>query len=705
MPVPAAHSATPVRPAGSAVHQVTLVTGDQVIVSQAAGRQRITVRGRDGARPEYLTQRIGGDDYVIPAIAVPYLGKALDRALFDVSALIRAGLDHTPVKITARPGATAPEPGPRFGAALARQVGAEATGRRTRDGSLFGGVTAVRLDAPGAPQPVAPRFPMHTLKVHLDPPGAGDGTFMALANSDDGRKFASALTIEGHEARASVPEGHYSLDAYRTTYDEHGVLASVREFSSEFTVEADKEITVSAAKATAQLTVGTPRPTGPVALSPNTVHYDARGQFAFSMGVDVAEGPVFVQPTGPSAVGHLLFRPLAHGDSPADAPEPYSYDVLLAGEGSIAANQHYEITADQLTTVKPTFYHDVPGMTGLNGWTLAMPDDGTPLESVPVSLFSPVSYDAPRTAYLAGPPGTVYSEAGLADPEDPASLYIGEWHQSTPGRTTTMDFFRGPLAAGFQGVRNRPESTWLCQACRDGDELRVWASGTIDSAGQDVLGPARPGTVWASSYRLLAGDTTVAEGTGTGTVDPVTVPAAKSGYTYVVDQTREAPWIRHSTDTHTEWTFSSEHSGSRTVPGTWHCGPLFAETIDNAQCGAVSLLTTRYQLDTDSASTVRPGPGQLQLTFGHTPGTLDLPTTAATVEVSFDGGKTWTRAAVTDLNNHRYLARWTNPATTTATDAALRISGTDTAGNTISQTVTAAFTVAGPAQHRKDGIR
>jgi subtilisin family serine protease len=81
--------------AGSPTRFVTLITGDRVQidtrgrvtgVQQAPGRENVPVSVR----------RLGGKQYVLPADAAARIGQGtLDKRLFDVSALIRAGYDDT----------------------------------------------------------------------------------------------------------------------------------------------------------------------------------------------------------------------------------------------------------------------------------------------------------------------------------------------------------------------------------------------------------------------------------------------------------------------------------------------------------------------------------------------------------------------------------------------------------------------------------
>ena len=92
-PAEAAPSAAPVAavPAGAQV-TVTLITGDQVTMDGQGGTSVTRAAGR--ADIQFVTQRIGGDQYVIPSDALPLLRSGrLDRRLFDVTELHEFGYD------------------------------------------------------------------------------------------------------------------------------------------------------------------------------------------------------------------------------------------------------------------------------------------------------------------------------------------------------------------------------------------------------------------------------------------------------------------------------------------------------------------------------------------------------------------------------------------------------------------------------------
>ena len=70
-------------------HRVTLVTGDRAVLTvQADGTQSVTV-GRSSK--SFHTIKADGDVYAYPVDLVPYLGKLLDRELFNVSKLVEQG--------------------------------------------------------------------------------------------------------------------------------------------------------------------------------------------------------------------------------------------------------------------------------------------------------------------------------------------------------------------------------------------------------------------------------------------------------------------------------------------------------------------------------------------------------------------------------------------------------------------------------------
>lgn len=104
-------------PGASALRQVTLVTGDRVLMGRRVGGPRAVrvLAGPGRGRTAFRTMVLGGHAYVLPADAMPLIGQGrLDRRLFDIDQLIAWRYDDAhrrdiPV-IAERPGPGSPAP-------------------------------------------------------------------------------------------------------------------------------------------------------------------------------------------------------------------------------------------------------------------------------------------------------------------------------------------------------------------------------------------------------------------------------------------------------------------------------------------------------------------------------------------------------------------------------------------------------------------
>ncbi|MFC0434612.1 hypothetical protein [Kutzneria buriramensis] len=681
--------ADPVTGADS-THIVTLVTGDRVVVQDVGGRQTATVMPRPGSTGDFVNQRVDGDLYVVPATALPYLGTSLDRSLFDVSALIRDGVtDQVPVQVAGsapgvRDGKVTAESGTAFGAALAAQAGRDAKNHFVTRGPLFGTASSVRLAAAGAPQQVHPNFPMHTVRI-LTVNGANTPADASLGvmNTDDGREFNGFPYSNGGEARVSVPSGDYGIVAWFPTFDSAGRVTSVRVVVQDFVVSGDQAVTIDASKATSQVTVSTPRPSN---LVSETLEYVRSAQNMGSQGYSfgVGNGTAYVAPSTPSTVGGFHFNVQTHSESPAGAPSPYSYDLKIDNAGALGSNQHYKVTSDQLATLKENYHSDKPGRLEGSSRIIFLP-----YEFIGFGQFTPLTAPLQRTEYVLGGPDLSYADALLAGMATGGGFIPDTFRQYAARTTTPVDWLRGPLAPGLtspaQGV-----TSWFCSACRRDDTIRVVLTPVLDSDGHGLyLDPPTTGTVSTSHFQLLSDGKALIDGKDV-TGGEVAVPADQADYKIVYDQTRTAAWFHQSTVSHSEWTFGSAHSGAQTVPTGWACDPTTGKATD---CSALPLVTASYQLNAGLDGTAPAGPDQVVVTFGHAPGGPNLPFAKGAVQVSFDGGATWTPTFQADLGGGRYRAQWTNPASVTGGDVALRVSATDVAGNSLTQSVLGAFTV------------
>ncbi|BCJ38410.1 hypothetical protein Athai_59130 [Actinocatenispora thailandica] len=616
---------------------VTLPTGDKVIVgTDPQGRVR-TAHPASTARRTYLTQRYGDDTYVVPATALHALGAGSYRlAQFDVSALV-AG----------RPGV-----------------------------------------APGSGT-AHPDFPMRTATIKVtDPQGRpADDASLSVVNVDDSRKYAAFPEALHGEARISVPDGHYALMAYYYTADDQGELTGEWLSFGQFTVSGTATTTaVDLRRATHEVSVATPKPAEVQGID-LTWARGASDDYGLQSGVSTYAGHPVRLSTSPAGVGVQHFSVHETATSPDSAATPYLYDVIFPSDRAIGANQHYRATAGSLATLNTSYYADEK-RTGDSVWF-----DSPSWELFQFRLGIPLPQPMRRTEYLTGGAELTYSAMMDAEMSDEA---FGGTFQSGSyvfrgGQHERVDWLRGPLAPTIPA--DTGVGGYFCGACRIDDTLSIALAPVGDST-PDHSGylddPSTPGTVSTSRFQLFSGSTQLADGKDVTGVD-VAVPAARGNYRISYDQTRKAPWTAQSTSSHSEWTFSSAHSGRTTVPtDRWGCG----SDGDPTHCSPVSLLLPHYRLKQGLDGRIPVGRNTLALTVDHSAGAPRVPVESATVSVSFDDGRTWTRAKVSDLGAGNFRAHWRNPAAAAGHQVTLKVTASDSTHATVTQIVHAAATVA-----------
>ena len=627
-------SATPHYKAVSTGHHkvVKLPTGDKVLVVTDAANKVKAATAVNSSKQTFISQRINGDTYVVPARALHKIGTgAWSLAQFDVSALAAGRAGSNPGTGTAHP-----------------------------------------------------NYPMRTISFNVtDAAGkAADEADMAVVNTDNALKYAGfPIAVDG-QARISVPDGHYAYLSYQPTYDADGNVTAERLLFGQFTVSGKAAtLDLKMSNANHQVSVSTPKPTNSGSLDMTWVRGSSEAAavgWIFSSSLD---HPVYLSssPDGPGIQHFYVHSTLT---SPASATSPYLYDVEYPSEGAIGANQSYTVRPSSLATIDSSYYSDKADRQAASVLFGALPWDAFIFrQDVPIA--GPVH----RVEYVTARPDLVYDKLFMADEENFAGIMDNGNHVYGRGQQVNEEWLRGPIAPGFPAPTT---GDYYCWACRVDDTMSIYLSPMTDTDPYhegSLDYPDGKTTISTSHYQLYQGSKRIYDGTDVAGAD-VTVPAANTKYKLVYDQTRIAPWTTQSTKSHTEWTFSSKHSGSTTVPSTWYCGPGSVQK----HCSAVTLLDPEYDLDQSLSGTVKPGAGELTLTLGHTPGAASVPVDAATVKVSFDGGKTWTATTVKALGDNAFQADWTNPD---SGNLAIQISAKDAAGNSITQTVYDAATIAG----------
>ena len=718
---------------------VVLVNGDRIMAG--TGRRSVAVLPEgSGLGGSLLTLSAGGVTYEIPVAAVPFLGRGLDPSLFNVSGLLRRERgDRVPVRVAYRgrqpalPGVTFTRAGGGvatgylsmasarvFGAALARQFAADRSrSSYGRDGMFSGGVSvSLAGAAPGRGRQAGSlvratrsRNVMHTLTVTGTNLAGGPDTggFVMVVNVDNSGRFSEGASFGHGTVKMTVPAGHYwAAGIFTDATHSGGPPAQRMVILPQFTVVKDATVGVDERTATSKITVATPKPSRALDTNFNVLRQGAAGPSSY---VDISaqgQAPLYVSPTTQRpAVGKLqavtswvrLFPRGAKG-------VPYQYYLEhFDNSGLLSSNQHYLVRPGTLATVHARFYSDIPGA----GFAFFI--------GVPSAVANePMAFDVTGNRVRLPGQQTQYFTAGSApvvweeweQALSSADGQLGPFREFRPGEQVTEPWGVFPLhpspnvnlVGAVAGDQDLAPS--LISASRSGDTLTLDISPFSDGiggTGTRFQGANDPGSRVTGSYEIDQDGKKIASGNAVGTgvtfgdfhttavlgLQPSTIrftlDAAITGANYPL-----------SSATRTVWTWRSAHEAGATVPRGWACRWVStAPHLRGRDCAAEPMMTLNYQvagLGLDGS--VAAGRQSVGVTVGHLRLAAAARITAAAVQVSFDGGKTWRAATVTGSGG-AYRAAFTAAAGHYVT---LRVTAADAAGGRISETITRAYKIA-----------
>ncbi|MCP9967483.1 hypothetical protein LUX57_22105 [Actinomadura madurae] len=403
---------------------VTLVTGDRVRLDVAPdGRQTVTLADAKAARDGsggLLRFDWAGEQFAVPYAAVPFLGSTLDPRLFDVSYLVRAGLDdeHSstlPVTIQPSGSGKADElpgvrmaKGERAASATIDKSKARGLGRllmkRWKESRGAGAaakplpVARIGLAATKGtpPPPEPPRAPAaaesgkgkHYRTLGLDFTGPDGkpatalgwvqnisdptvGPFIVASPTPD----AKPVTGEG-PFRISVPDGTYSiaftiLTPHSGTYlGADGALV----VEPELTVKGDRNITLDARTTKPYRMNLEPEVTGDLRIDSMTfvrTGVDGSGCAGYPIAMDLlsaqgsglAASTLSASPTRKVTKGTLGFNAISGIalDSPSGKHAKPRYYLTFSHEGAVPPSLTYSVPESKLTTVHTRTYGQASG--------------------------------------------------------------------------------------------------------------------------------------------------------------------------------------------------------------------------------------------------------------------------------------------------------------------------------------------------------
>jgi hypothetical protein len=575
---------------------------------------------------------------------------------------------------------------------------------------MFAGGVSVGLagEHPQAPRRSS-RFPMRTLTVTATnlagKPDTGDQVM--VYNTDDAARFDDLIetmnTFDKGVTKFSVPAGHYWVLGLFPTSLKNGEIEYHLPILPQVTVSAATTVHIAERAADSEIGVTTPKPAVPVNQPFELRHTSAAGP-ASTVWFVGGYSPVFVSPTTRRAtVGTMQAYLSEQLLSPARAAgTPYEYDLAYEDTHGLITPLHYVVQQAGLATVRARFYSSAK-TTGGEALFGAFPAQW---KTIPAVLFIPRRVPRQQTEYLTGNPAVRWSDAFPLAVGGVAEGQADDLRIFHAGENATENWNAYPLHEGYNtdliGAANLAPA--IPSASRKGDALTLDVTPFSDSAPghKSFDGFAGPAGKIAGHYQVEENGKTIAAGNplkGFKEVGPfgefhdtVTLSPHAAAIRFVLGASQQAKVPTISAASRTVWTWRSRRAdGARLLAG-WTCGlTRRGAPAGGRSCAVEPMMTLEYAVRGESLPGSTPaGPQVVHLSVGHLQLVRAIGVTAASMSVSFDGGKTWHPATVTG-HGGSYTATFTAPA---GAKVSLRTSAADAAGGSVTETLIDGYQIA-----------
>jgi hypothetical protein len=663
--------------------------------------------------------RLGSRSLVIPMAALPFMGRGLSPSLFDPSALARAergGRLPLTLRFRARlhapPGVTVTRTGPgtaegyltasgarELGAALARQLVADhGRGSYGTDGLFAGGLSLALPGTPAGPVAARPSFPMRTLTVSATTmngkPDTGDEVFVfnvtnaGAIGQDNGSFFYHG------SVKYSVPDGTYW--AIGDFFQVHGRSEAFREdVLPQFTVRGNATVHLSERATTSEIGFAVPRRANLLTheLTIDRLAPAQTGGLSLSTGPSIA---LWVSPvTRAPADGVLRAYTSALLTSPGHRAVPYAYSLSRADPaGLIPRDQRYVARPGDLATVRENYYQDVRSASG--GWC-SVGGVGAAEQGGSLCLGVPLSLPGRQVQYFTARPASYWSTSYWEDGQG-AGGQSGGWRLLHGGEHLTEDRNRYPLHPAPNVILPGSGAfTGVPSAIRAGKVLSLqitpFSDNTYGHLGSGFLATSKISgryAIYQDGVRIADGNAAKAAGGLNPTLAVrATLSPRPSVIRFVLTASRASRLFPLSAASRDVWTWPSRPEPRATLTAPWACS-ITGSTVDE-HCAVQGMLTLRYHVAGLSLSgTTRPGRQQIGVIVGHLQEARSSRISSVRAQVSRNGGRTWQPATVRRGGQAQFRVTFTaGPSLVT-----LRVTARDAAGDTITETLPAAYRIA-----------
>jgi len=455
----------------------------------------------------------------------------------------------------------------------------------------------------------------------------------------------------------------------------------------QFTVSKNTTITMDARTATSKISVDTPKPAPQPVFIVEWAHSDALGAvgsytFSASDAFTFFAAPTKKKPT----VGDLHLAVQIRAQS-SGAKKAYEYDAKFSNDGTIKADQSYQVTTDQLATINTGIAADHANQLSLDGRFAAYPWE-TFLFVGDLQFTTPTS----RTEYYTGGDDILWERFEFTVWDPTIGLIQGDiespWEHLSVGAKRTEVFGGEPIHPRlFEHAISFNPAITVCPACMTPTNLDALVMPFGDNSHYHRGYPDNPasGLEETQAWTIKADKAVIGQGSGFFQASVPLDPDAKS-YTLTYKTHRSSDNFLLSTDINTSWKVSAD-APQADLPDGWVCSGS-----GDTNCTVLPLMTNEYDLGADLLGQIKSGDHQGTVTIGHL-GDLDSKVKPK-VSFSYDGGKTWTAATVSGGSKGEFTIKFTVPSKgQTDGFGAVRLSAKDADGGSLNQTVLKAFRV------------
>jgi hypothetical protein len=598
--------------------------------------------------------------------------------------------------------------------------------------------TLASAASPGGPQVSGRGLAYYTLTLNFTDLDGKPATAIGVVQNVDNAALSGGL-VEGSgqgPVTLSVPQGTYSL-AFAVLTPHAGTLFGDGALVAEpqITVDSDRTVTLDARTAVRyRATVS--------GISAPTLRQDALNfgrtsaagggitDGGFNMGLLSVSGDgytgsaLLATPTAKVTKGTLGFEasttlgalPVIGDDSQRPA-----YMLSFPYTGAIPPTLTFTVPSAKLTTVKDSFYalpYTLPAGDGTESPVFLADIVYSPVGIQNNLYIYPAAGTSSRTDYwyTSNPRLDVWQQQfgdgiGPGDVYAPRTIRPGQVISQVWGKFPAVPSPAAPdvyslYYIGFDGPYSDPYpvAATVCPACRQDDNAMLYLMPYGDSDpshhGFPLPGPAVNYGIPASTFQFYRNGTLALTSAASRftEIDPIAflLPLLPGAATYQINWTQSVRIfdfdgkVLWGSSADTDWAFRSSPDGpSAVLPSTEMCVP-----DTSGKCSFLPLLFITYDLALNHRSQAAAGkPFQIAFTVEHQQNAPAPAGVTATVSASFDGGKTWgTPRAAASLGGGKFALTIQQPALADTNGfVSLRVTARDSAGNSVTQTITNAY--------------